>query len=101
MHTAASSLRSSIADLMVLGYLHSSAVHPRLVYFQKNSMKWSKSMESQVTHGDRSRASQPIRWRRPFAQVSLLISLFSLLIFFGIVEIVFQQRPLLQIDTIV
>ena len=58
-------------------------------------------MESQVVHGDTSRASRPSGWRRPFVQLCLLISIISLLIFFGIVEIVFQQRPLLQVDRIV
>jgi membrane-associated phospholipid phosphatase len=58
-------------------------------------------MTSQLAHDETSHAPQPSRWRHPFVQISLLISAFSLLIFFGIVEIVFQQRPLLQIDAIV
>ena len=58
-------------------------------------------MESQLARDELSRASPPSRLRQPFVQISLLISLFSLLIFFGIVDIVLKQRPLLQIDTIV
>jgi len=58
-------------------------------------------MESQLAHDKTSRASQLSRWRQPFAQVCFLISVCSLLIFFGIVDIVFQQRPLLQIDRII
>jgi undecaprenyl-diphosphatase len=45
--------------------------------------------------------ARPSRWRQPFVQVSFLISFASLLIFFGIVDIVFHQRPLLQIDRII
>jgi membrane-associated phospholipid phosphatase len=58
-------------------------------------------MESQLAHDKISHAAQPSRWRQPFAQVCFLISLGSLLIFFGIVDIVFHQRPLLQIDKII
>jgi membrane-associated phospholipid phosphatase len=58
-------------------------------------------MASQLAQDETSHAPQSSRWRHPFVQVSLLISILALLIFFGIVEIVFQQRPLLQIDAIV
>src|SRR5437868_1730644 len=58
-------------------------------------------MESQLAREEMSRVVQPSRWRQPFVQFCLLISLVSLLIFFGIVDIVFNQRPLLQIDRIV
>jgi membrane-associated phospholipid phosphatase len=58
-------------------------------------------MESQLARDKMSHASQSSRWRQPFVQVCLLISVGSLLIFFGIVDIVFHQRPLLQIDRII
>jgi undecaprenyl-diphosphatase len=58
-------------------------------------------MESQLAHDNMSRAAQPSRWRQPFVQICFLISFASLLIFFGIVDIVFHQRPLLQIDRII
>jgi membrane-associated phospholipid phosphatase len=58
-------------------------------------------MESQLAHNKTSHASQPSRWRQPFVQVCLVISICSLLFFFGIVDIVFNQRPLLQVDRIV
>jgi membrane-associated phospholipid phosphatase len=58
-------------------------------------------MESQLAHDNMAHAAQPSRWRQPFVQICFLISLGSLLIFFGIVDIVFHQRPLLQIDRII
>src|SRR4051812_34266405 len=58
-------------------------------------------MESQLAREEMSRTSQPSRWRRPVVQICFLISAGSLLVFFGIVDIVFHQRPLLQIDSIV
>ena len=56
-------------------------------------------MESQLTNT--AHMPQPSRWRQPFVQICFLISVGSLLIFFGIVDIVFHQRPLLQIDRII
>ena len=58
-------------------------------------------MESQLARDKVSHAAPPSRSRQPFVQVCFLISLCSLLIFFGIADIVFKQRPLLQIDVIV
>jgi undecaprenyl-diphosphatase len=58
-------------------------------------------MESQLAHDKTSHAPQPSRWRQPFVQVCFVISICSLLIFFGIVDIVFRQRPLLQVDRII
>src|SRR5829696_9051832 len=58
-------------------------------------------MESQLARNKTSHNSQLSRWRQPFIQICFLISGGSLLIFFGIVDIVFQQRPLLQIDRII
>jgi undecaprenyl-diphosphatase len=43
----------------------------------------------------------PRRWRQPFVQICFVISIISLLFFFGVVDIVFNQRPLLQVDRIV
>lgn len=67
----------------------------------KKSDQVEQRMESQLAREELSRASQPSRWRRPFVQICFLISVGALLIFFGIVDIVFHQRPLLQIDRIV
>ena len=58
-------------------------------------------MESQLAHDKLSRAAQPSQWRPRFVQICFLISVGALLIFFGIADIVFQQRPLLQVDRIV
>jgi undecaprenyl-diphosphatase len=40
-------------------------------------------------------------WQNPVVPVGLLISLLSLLMFLGIADVVFRQRPLLQVDAIV
>ena len=58
-------------------------------------------MESQLTRDGTPQNWMPRHWRQPFVQVCFLISIGSLLFFFGIVDIVFHQRPLLQIDRIV
>jgi membrane-associated phospholipid phosphatase len=58
-------------------------------------------MESHLAHDKLSRISQASRWQQPFVQICLLISVGSLLLFFGIVDIVFHQRPLLQVDRII
>jgi len=58
-------------------------------------------MESPLTRDQITRNSRSGGWRRPLVQLCLLISACSLLIFFGIVDIVFHQRPLLQVDRIV
>ena len=58
-------------------------------------------MESPLTRDQVTRNARSGGWRLPFVQFCLLISAISLLIFFGIVEVVFQQRPLLQVDRVV
>jgi undecaprenyl-diphosphatase len=58
-------------------------------------------MESQLTRDQTQQPWVPSGWRQPFVQVCFLISIVSLLVFFGIVDIVFNQRPLLQVDRIV
>jgi undecaprenyl-diphosphatase len=58
-------------------------------------------MESQLTRDGTPQNWMPRHWRQPFVQICFLISIVSLLVFFGIVDIVFHERPLLQIDRIV
>jgi membrane-associated phospholipid phosphatase len=56
-------------------------------------------MESELKRPVATRAQFGSVWRNPIVWIGLLVSLLALIAFFGIADIVFQQRPLLQIDT--
>jgi hypothetical protein len=93
---------------LILGwYTSNSVVHfsPRRAKNERRKRKVfdqvENRMESQLAGDQVARASSPSRWRQPLVRVCFLVSIAALLIFFGIVDIVFHQRPLLQIDRIV